>query len=172
MVDLHYASSCDDTQESIFFQSRTFSCSQAVFFTNTTRFELTEPPRHRHMICIRKAKSTWRSSNLNCLAKTLFPVQSVCCIVGYLTRSLCGPQRPLLISSCCISWTRPFTLLEFRLHCDLYDPGIGLPLTWKFTFICGNTRPRATRTTLVKSGETRKEIWTLVNTKVSARARS
>ena len=94
VVDLHYASSCDDTKESIFFQSRTFSCSQAVFFTNTTRFELTEPPRHRHMICIRKAKSTWRSSNLNCLAKTLFPVQSVCCIVGFLTRSLCGPQHP------------------------------------------------------------------------------
>ena len=115
------------------------------------------------MICIRKAKSTWRSSNLNCLAKTLFPVQSVCCIVGYLTRSLCGPQRPLLISSCCISWTRPSTLLEFRLHCDLYDPGIGLRLTWKATFICGNTRPFATRTTRVKSGETRKKFgraWT------------
>ena len=110
--------SCDDTQETIFFQSRTFSGSHAVFFTNTTRFE---PPRHRHMICIRKTIDV-----ANCSAK--FVSSAVrCCNVGFLTRSLCGSQRPVLISSCCISWTRASTLLEFRLCCDyFYDPGIGL----------------------------------------------
>ena len=48
--------SCDDTQESIFFLSWTFSCSQAIFLMNTTKVQTSY--RYRHMIFVGKPKSS------------------------------------------------------------------------------------------------------------------